>query len=162
MKKLNSRTKVIGLLIGVGILATVLIVGSILRESPNVQTELLPIIGNEEVYEILNDRSGEGFFVYVGRDTCPACLFYEPILRELLRDLGRTLRYFELDRILVEHTEAERMLEILQLLGAVNVPSIVYIQNGEVSLLCGEDIFVIGVDPREVTLEFFNEHGGLN
>ena len=113
-------------------------------------------IGNAEMYEILNDRSGTGFFVYIGRPTCPHCREFEPVLRETLRYLDGEMRYFEID--LARETDAESemtMLEILNELGVPGVPSTVFIVDGEVvDRLDGRE--------REDIISFFEANGGLN
>jgi len=127
----------------------------------NVGSARLPYIGNLEMYEILNDRSGEGFFVYIGRPDCSACLEYEPLLEEILEELDRELRYYRVDLALLEEDSVLDPVETLEILQVHYVPSIVFIQNGElVDLITG--VSFLGADAREVTIEFFEENGGLN
>jgi len=122
----------------------------------------LPHMSIGELYEILNDESGEGFFVYVGRDTCPACQLLEPTLREVLEDLDQSLRYFEVDRLWeTEDNYTITIPELLEILDVQSVPTLVYIQNGEaIDWRLARDLS--GDDTAEVLLEFFEEHGGLN
>ena len=122
-----------------------------------VESTRLVYVGNEEMYEILNDTSGEGFFVYIGRPTCPHCIAFEPTLEETLQYLDQELRYFQIDLAAEADDESEMtMAEILGELGVAGVPRIVYIENGvAIDALSGNQA-------QEYVLEFFEENGGLN
>ena len=161
---------VIGLIATVAALIIFLIVGSVLESSgfqfgsgtTNDNQEVLPYVGVSEMQTILNSTSGEGTFVYIGRPTCPACQRYEPILRELLRDLDGSVAYFEIDR--ARETEADyemTVTEINQIIGVTGVPHLVFIRDGEV-VDFADGHTLLGGDSREVTLEFFERNGGLN
>jgi len=174
MKKSNSKKIVIGLFTVVGALVLFLIIANILQSNNNdtgqiqtgpdyeVEPDELPYIGNSEMYEILNDRSGEGIFVYIGRPTCPACRQYEPVLRELLQEMDRQLLYFQIDAAHLADAVSEMTTnEIIEAVGVRYVPSIAFIRNGEViEILTGAPL--LGLEAREITIEFFEEHGGLN
>lgn len=114
-------------------------------------------IGNEQMYDILNDQSGTGHFVYIGRPTCPACQRFEPVLRETLQEIGQELRYYEVDLARETDSVSEMTVsDILGVLGINGVPSMVYVVNGEVV-----DSFT-GVETREGILNFFEANGGLD
>ena len=163
MKKTNNSKKWIGgLLAAMIVLIAIFVIANIIESSDfqfgsgnNERTELF-YIGNSDMYEILNDRSGEGFFVYIGRPTCPACREFEPTLRETLRYLDQELRYFEID--IARETDAESEMtvsEILDTMGVGGVPSTVYIVNGEV-------VDILSGRSQEDIISFFEANGGLN
>jgi len=88
----------------------------------------LLIVDNEGVSELLDgDRS---FYLYVGRPTCPFSVDFEPILEHVLTNRQVSIYYFEID--LAREKGSERTSELMNLLGIVGVPSIVYIEDGEV------------------------------
>ena len=127
------------------------------EEPEDEEPRRLFYVGNAEMYEILNDTSDEGFFVYVGRPGCPHCVAFEPTLEETLQYLDRDMRYFQIDLAAELNDESEMtMSEILTELDVTGVPRIVYIENGEVIDSLG------GNRPQEDVLEFFEENGGLN
>ena len=186
MKKSNSNSKkmVIGLLATVGTLVLLLIVASVIEASDfsfsrdredqnqnqNQSQSVFNYVDVEDMQAILDDTSGQNFFVYIGRPTCPACQQYEPSLRLLLQDLGQELRYFELDRareILQELDEAEVNADgadavtlVNQRIGVTSVPHMVLIRNGEV-VDSADGVWLLG-NAQENTLEFFERNGGLN
>lgn len=161
MKKSNAKKKIIGLVAGVVTLIVALIMASILeanglRLNPS-GNEVLTYIGNEDMYDILNDRSGTGHFIYIGRPTCPACQQFEPVLRATLQELDQELRYFQTDRAREADDESEMtMIEILDALGIQGVPTMAYIVNGQVV-----DSFT-RIETREGILAFLEANGGLN
>ena len=196
MKKSNSKKKwgllILGIMLGFVI---ILAVAGILQSSDfqfggndeiidgnNTQNNnqnddsnadsVLPYISIDEMSEILNDRTGAGLFVYVGRDGCPACQIFEPTLREVLTDLDRSLGYFELDRLwevdedgrIIESDDPNHpnviLQEIIRTLEVMHVPTMVYIENGEVIELISNEL--MGSNADDVLLEFFERHGGLN
>jgi len=85
-------------------------------------------INNQDLSQLLYNE--ESFIVYVGRPTCPACSEIEPVLRSLLRNLGTSIYYFNTDDARAE--DSERMDELLAFLGVRLVPSIFYIEYGNV------------------------------
>ena len=117
----------------------------------------LVYVGNSKMYEILNDDSGEGFFVYIGRPTCPHCAAFEPTLEETLRYLDQELFYYQLDLARAADAESEMtMAEIMGELEVTGVPRIVYIKDGLViDALAGNR-------SQEDVISFFDENGGLN
>ena len=170
-KKTNSRKVIIGLVIALAAIAILLVVVNILEESDfqfgsndtaneaNGYNEppRLVYVGNTEMYEILNDTSDEGSFVYIGRPTCPHCVEFEPTLEETLEYLGQELRYFQIDLAREEDDESEMtMAEIMDELGVTGVPRIVYIENGLVI------DSLSGNQPKNNVISFFDDNGGLN
>jgi len=161
MNKSNSKKMIIGLVIALTLVIVLLILADILNEGDfqfgsNNANELV-YVGNTEMYEILNDTSGEGVFVYIGRPTCPVCVEFEPTLRETLRYLDQELRYYQVDLAREADDESEMtMSEIMNELEVSGVPRIVYIENGVVidSLASNQ--------PKERVISFFDENGGLN
>ena len=147
MKKSKNNKLIIGLISTVVILVTLLAVLNILRDSA------LHVIGLSEMEEILNDDSGTGTFVYIGRPTCPFCNEFEPILEGALQSLGQELAYFETD--LADLENRTRRSEIQDQLGVTGVPVIVYIVNGETVASLN------GLQQQEAVLEFFETNGGL-
>jgi len=181
-KKSNSRKVIAGLILALVGISALLVIISILEESDannenevsnnenedsNVENDentsddgeqrrRLYYVGNDEMYEILNDTSGEGFFVYIGRPTCPNCVEFEPTLEETLRYLDQELRYYQVD-LAFEGPESEMTVsEIMDELEVTGVPRIVYIENGEV--IDG----LSGNREKEDVISFFEENGGLN
>jgi len=156
MKKSNNSGKIIGgVLVAMVALITIFVIANVIESGRDSET--LFYVGNAEMYEILNDRSDTGFFVYIGRPTCPACQRFEPVLRGALRHLGGNLRYFQTDLAGMTDNESEMtVMEILDEIGVRGVPSMVYIRNGEVVDRLGND------REREDILSFFDDNGGLN
>ncbi|MCL2558846.1 MAG: thioredoxin family protein [Turicibacter sp.] len=113
----------------------------------------LDTIGLSEMNDILADGSGEGTFVYFGRPTCPHCVTFEPILEDVLDDLGVRLPYFNAD--LADQEDIDRRREVFAQLGLEGVPKIAYIINGE-----AVDV-LIGVQPASAVHEFFEDNGGI-
>ena len=178
MKKAdNSKKIIVGVLVGVLVLLVAFVIASNFesREIPplpsptdnvvngneaptdNVEDDgTLLYIGNAEMYEILNDRSGEGFFVYIGRPTCPNCRDFEPVLREALRSIDGQMRYFQTDIAREADDVSEMtMIEILNSIGVSGVPSTVFIVNGEV-------VDRLGARTPESIISFIEDNGGLN
>jgi len=183
MKKSNSNKIIGGILIVMVALITVFIIANMIEsnietdepnnatDEPNNETtenetltdteyddETLFYIGNSDMYEILNDQSNTGFFVYIGRPTCPHCRDFEPTLRETLRYLGQELRYFQTDLASTLNDQSEMTVsEILNALGVRGVPATVFIVNGEVV-----DELATSDRTQEGIAEFFEANGGLN
>ena len=183
-KKTNSGKVILGLVIAIASVAILLIILNILDsddqsnaddtanttnendEMDNDYGELdndyaesrrLLYIGNAEMYEIINDTSDEGFFVYVGRPTCPVCADFEPTLEETLQYLDQDLRYFQTDLASLANEESEMTTgEIASALDITGVPRILYIENGSVVDL------ITGNRSREDIISFFEDNGGLN
>ena len=181
MKKKSNSSKVIaGLIIALVSIVALLIVVNALdgSDDDDVQTDTnntaedesdngdngenndiarLFYVGNTEMYEIINDRTGEGFFVYVGRPACPHCAAFEPVLEETLEYLDQDLRYYQTDLAALGDDESEMtMAEIIGELDVTGVPRILYIENGAViDALSGNQ-------PKENVLTFFDDNGGLN
>ena len=146
---------IIGLIFGLALVATFMILINVLEESN--ESSGLFYVGNAEMYEIINDTSGEGFFVYVGRPTCPQCTAFEPTLEEALEYLDQELRYFQADLAAQLNDESEMTTgEIAQELGVTTVPRILYIENGEVIDQ------ITGNRQLDDVLSFFENNGGLN
>jgi len=167
MKKSNSKKWIGGLLAAMIALIAIFVIANIIESSDfqfgrgdangeySERTELF-YIGNAEMYEILNDRSGAGFFVYIGTPACPNCRDFEPVLRETLQYLDQELRYFQIDIARETDDESEMtMTEILDAIDVPGVPATVYIVNGEV-------VDRLGSRTKESLLSFFEENGGLN
>ena len=130
--------------------------GEIIDEANNEASRLI-YIGNSEMYEILNDTSDEGFFVYIGRPTCPHCQQFEPTLEEVLQYLDQELRYYETDLATLDDEESPMTRdEILTEIDGAAVPRIVYIENGVVIDA------LVGNQPQEYVIAFFEANGGLN
>lgn len=180
-KSTNSKKTVTWLVAAVGALALFLIIASIIdasdfqfgtndEQETNVATddELL-YVGVDDMHAILNDRSGQDFFVYIGRPTCPACQRYEPELRAVLEELNQSLRYFEIDRARDIYVDPEERVEgqpdivsqINQQIGVTGVPHMVLIRDGEV-VDFADGNFLLSGDSQANTLDFFERNGGLN
>jgi len=146
----------------VALLAALVIIGTIQQNNVNNRPESarLPIIGVQEMQDILNDTSGRRFFVYVGRTSCPACQQFEPVFDEFLEEMDQSVPYFELDRVREEFPDEVRVINAQ--LGLERVPSLVFIQDGEVTLIEGSEFLRRNSDETKENLrEFFNSHGGL-
>lgn len=147
MNKSKSNKLIIGVIAFVVVLIGVLVTLDVLKETR------LHVIGNSEMEAILNDDSGVGTFVYIGRPTCPVCVEFQPILERALNDLDQTLTYYEADLARLE--DQGRASEIFNRLDVAGVPVIVYIENSQVVDT------LIGNQPQEAVLEFFEANGGL-
>jgi thioredoxin-like negative regulator of GroEL len=110
-------------------------------------------IGNEVLHDLLSDESDAGFFIYMGRPTCPMCQEFEPILEETLADLKAPLRYFQTDKARAD--DEERMLMLLEDLGITGIPVIVFVKNGLIR------DFLMGMHTQEELIAFFENNGGL-
>lgn len=159
MKESNFKKKITNLVIALVLLIAVYLIANAL-EANDIQFGSsnsdygLYYVGNAEIEEILNDMSGEGFFVYIGTPTCPFCQQFEPVLQETLEYLGKELRYFHID--LARDDDEEAMVRNLNSLETDTVPTIVYIENGVVL------DSMIGSPDQEVIISFFEANGGLN
>ena len=152
MKKSNSGKIITWSVISVILLIIFFIVANIFEA--NNRSYGLYYVGNDEMQEIIDDTSGEGFFVYIGTPACPVCREFEPILERTLEYLGRELRYYHVG--LARENDEGALVRILTRIDTATVPTIVYIKNGEVLDSIG------GVQNREALISFFEENGGLN
>ena len=121
------------------------------------------IITNNEMSEILADNSDRGFFVYIGRASCPACQQFEPTLHATLAELELGLRHFQFEDALAEDEDvAYELLSTISDLAFASwrdrggVPVIKLFLNGEIIDYLG------GVQPQSVIIDFFKRNGGLN
>jgi len=168
MKK-SKELLICAVIVIIGLIVTLVIMGNMQDDDANRSTDpdLLPFIGVSEMHDVLDDTSGAGVFVYVGRASCPLCQRFEPVFEALLAEIGQSMSYFEIDR-LDAAGESDGIIEIMTRLERVaNVPTLVYIQNGVVAgILDGEEIVAALTDDEgvmhEVLMEFFDEYGGLN
>ena len=153
MKK--SNIFVVTLLIALGLFLTGC--GNNENNEPELVVGLIET-SNNEMYRLLNDDSGVGVFVYVGMSTCRFCQEFEPILQETLEYLDKGLLHYEVDSAVLFDDESEmtmveimtNMIEQTDWAWEGGVPALVYLVNGEVIN------FVIGVQPKESIIEFFN------
>jgi len=148
MKKSNFSKVVIG----IGILIIGLLIATFILNRPQGDIRLV-YIGNAEFEAILDDDSGEGAFVYIGRLTCPACTALRPVI-ETLPGFNADLDYFETDMAMAE--DAEWTAELGERVELRGVPTIVYIENGVVIDR------LVGVQDVPTLTDFFDRNGGLD
>jgi len=153
----------------VGLIVTLVIMSNMQDNNANQPIDpddpgsaLLPFVGVQEMNNILDNTSGEGHFVYIGRASCPACQRFEPVFKDLLEEMGQTMKYFEIDRLWEDERDA--VGEVIERMGGIShVPSLAFIQNGETTIITGVDFLSTDNDEtRESVMEFFDAHGGLN
>lgn len=139
----------------IGVIALIVVLIAVLVTLNVLQKTRLHVIGNSEMEAILDDDSGRGTFVYIGRPTCPVCNEFEPILEHTLKRLSQELPYYEADLARLE--DAQRSSVIFNRLdGVTGVPVIVYIENGQVVDA------LTGIHQQEAIQEFFEANGGLS
>ncbi|OTN76137.1 hypothetical protein A5886_001214 [Enterococcus sp. 8G7_MSG3316] len=85
-------------------------------------------VRNQELAQAL--ESDSKFFIYIGRPTCPICEDFESILENALEELDNNLYYFNTDKARDE--DEEKMLALIESLEIVAVPTIIYVEYGEV------------------------------
>jgi len=170
MEKKKSNKTIIAVIIGfVGMTILLVVISNMQSNQANRPSDLagldatepsrLPLIGVQEMTDILNDTSDTGHFVYIGRTSCPVCQQFEPVFEAFLADAGYSMNYFEIDRLWADEQEA--VLAIIDRLGGIEgVPSLAFVQNGEAVLL---ERFVSRDDDvtRANLNEFFEANGGL-
>ena len=111
----------------------------------------LVYIGNSEVEEILADTSEEGTFIYIGRPGCPICDNLEPILEDVLANLGIELLYFQV--ALAAEDDLELTEDLIDQMDVFGIPMIVYLEQGEVVDR------LTGFQSEETLIEFFESNG---
>jgi len=148
MKKSNFSKIAIGMVV----LIVGLLIATFVLNRPEGDIQLV-YIGNAEFEAILDDDSGEGTFVYIGRPTCPNCNILRPIV-ETLPGFDADLNYFETDMAMADDSEwATTLLERVELRG---VPAIIYVENGVVVDR------LMGVQSEDALTDFFERNGGLD
>ena len=157
MKKSNVSKIAIGIskiVIGVSVVVLgIIAVNFVLNQSEDGDNIRLVYIGNAEFEAILDDHSGEGTFVYIGRLTCPACSTLRPIV-ESLPGFDADLAYFETSMAAEEDSDwTSALAERVELRG---VPAIIYVENGVVMDR------LLGVQDVPTLTDFFERNGGLN
>lgn len=117
----------------------------------------LTYIDAHDVVAILLDESDTGYFVYIGRPTCPFCVQFEPLLLETLTNLDLGLRYFEIDESFATDTDLtnEVLIEIRNRGWAGGVPVIKFFVEGQIV------DSISGVQSVEEVTYFFERNGGL-
>ncbi|WP_002144581.1 thioredoxin family protein [Bacillus cereus] len=123
MKKLNKKKFFLALFIVIIILGTVIYFFG----QKNAEKSLVEV-SNQELVQLL--KSKENFSLYIGRPTCPQCKELEPILKDLLKESDKEIYYYNVDDARTEN-EAE-MKRLIKSLGVTVVPTIEYIENGNV------------------------------
>ncbi|PFR94430.1 hypothetical protein COK43_02585 [Bacillus cereus] len=124
MKKINIKRIVPALFLVIIILGTIIY----LWGQKNTGKSFIEV-NNQELVQLLNSK--EKFSLYIGRPTCPQCKELEPILKELLKESDREIYYYNVDDARSEN-EAE-MKRLIKSLGVTVVPTIEYIENGNVA-----------------------------
>ena len=87
-----------------------------------VGADYLLYIDPETLMELQNG------FVYIGRPTCPFCVIFEPILRELVQETQTIVYYFNTDNF----REHELFSDVIQRFDVPFVPFMVKIEDGEI------------------------------
>lgn len=82
-------------------------------------------INTVELNELVT--KGEGVYIYIGRPTCSVCVEFTEILE---KNLEGEVYYYNTDEGRSENEEGMR--EIMDILGIVAVPTIIYIDKGEI------------------------------
>lgn len=70
-------------------------------------------------------KNSEGKIVYFGRETCPICQIYEPVLEETLDELNIEAYYFDTDAWRAN----DEFSTILDHYGIAGIPDLVYIKE---------------------------------
>jgi len=163
---MKKSTKIlIGVVIALtGLIVTLIVMSNMQDNNARNHSESvrLPFVGVQEMHDILDDASGEGHFVYIGLSTCPTCQRFEPVLIDLLEEMERSMRYFEIVR-LRDAGEDAGVREILDRIGEFDgVPALAFIQNGEVTIFEGREFLSRDDDATHENLRnIFDAHGGL-
>lgn len=148
MNQSNTKKIIVAVILTVVVLIGVLVFSNFLRDPT------LYVIGNSEMEAILNEDSGVGTFVYIGRPTCPVCVKFQPTLERAISDLDQQLPYYETDLANLE--DSKRRSEIFDRLDVSGVPIMVYIENGQVVDT------LIGYQSQDAIHEFFEANGGFH
>lgn len=114
-------------------------------EQQGLETNFIEI-DNQRFTTIL--ESDNSYFIYIGRPTCPICRELEPILENVLSNIDMTLYYYNTDEARQENYEI--MVLLLDSLEIMSVPTIIYINNGEIV----EELN--GIQEFDDLLSFFN------
>lgn len=83
-------------------------------------------IGNDELSALL--AGTDSAYVYVGRDTCPHCATFSPILLEVIQENDKLVYYYNTDN--ARSQDAARMSELLNSIDISGVPALIKIENG--------------------------------
>lgn len=140
MKKLNFRNVIS---ITFSLFITLFLYGCDSAES------ILLEIGNQELSFILENNNNA--FIYIGTPECFACVEFEPVLENALTNIGKEIYYFNI--YLARQDDISEMQLLIEKLGVLVTPTILYVENGEVidSLL--------GTHSKTEIIAFFEIHG---
>lgn len=83
-------------------------------------------VTNDEFETMINE--GETFFVYVGRDTCPYCAKFAPLLREVIQENNRLVYYY--DTTAARSASRVKYDALWDRLGIDGVPGLLKFENG--------------------------------
>jgi len=87
-------------------------------------------ITSEDVIDIMAGvYEDSAFFIYTGRETCPFCRDFAPLLHDVVEELDVSVLYWDTDEAQVD---LESRAIAMGLLGIEGVPSLQLIRNGEV------------------------------
>lgn len=88
---------------------------------------LVKIENSSDFYSITNG------FIYFGRDSCPTCEIFRPILEETLVDIKKDIYYFDIDYFREKNILSEEALqEIFKKYDIISIPMVISLKNNEV------------------------------
>ena len=108
--------------------------------------EILQLVRGQALLDFLANK--ESGFLYVGRETCPVCQEFAPILVSVVDEEGLGVMYFDTDL----DRETQERITVLETLQVDSVPTMLYIKDGQIAET------LVGLTGREGLLEFFNRH----
>lgn len=89
-------------------------------------------ITRNDLESLLESPMDEDHFVYVGRDTCPDCQEFAPILQNTLKVSGEYLDYYCTECL---SSEKKEMRDYINSIGIYEVPAIIRISSDETTIL---------------------------
>lgn len=104
-------------------------------------------INSDELFTLLNENTTSKI-VYVGRDTCPVCATFAPLLTESIQETGSLVYYY--DTAAARADDADKLSELMNKLSVSSVPALLKIENGEVIERLGD------YKSKEAILNFLN------
>lgn len=84
------------------------------------------LVDNDQFNDIVSDS--ESVFVYIGRDTCPHCAKFAPLLREAIKETNHLVYYY--DTAAAREDNVDKLTENMEKFEITNVPALIKIENG--------------------------------
>ena len=141
MKKEQTTKRIlIGVVTGLILILVATVVISTVAMAPNNKNEehntsqgedgeyqSYVVVDSEELSGML--ASGNSFFLFVGRPTCPYCMEFSPLLEEVIRENSLLVYHYNTDD--GQENGGDLYGEILTKLNVSGVPVMMRIENGE-------------------------------